>query len=897
MATAVPSAGTLQHFLCNRIWIVWSDAEYGQKTKKWRLTPVQAQQWLERMPAFDREVLEDSPLFELLEQVYSGLDEDWLPPEQKVHAVAALKAFRKAHPAKIAQAMTAAVVLSCWLEIWMSESRSSHYENANALRSTTGLLGFPRWAENRWTTAILSHVRSKLLHYPIEPTIGQFHVLSQPPENSPHREFLGIYGPALARVVAALSAEDLSAPADQQLLRTARAALEMCGWCNGHREECNLLDQRLGDELQSPLPSGEPWADFVNSTLASQPVQQRGEWIRLLRHLGTVGFNKPNKAWAELLMPLIASFDRQALTEITGRWLQQILDTPPLLWNPTATLEEMDRPDYRRRAQEAARSAPFKFGTIGLVGALASPESAAHLAKFIEQVAQLKANHRTQLTMHGSAAIRVLSAMPEPSVPAQLSRLSLRVRWPKFKKLIAKEFDKLVANKGLDRREVEEASVPDFDLHDGVTTLAFGDFRATLTLGRSEKPSVSWTADDGKVSRVMPKALKETHPTAAATVKQTAAEIEAMLTAQRTRLDLLMRRDRAWPIDLWRQRYLNHGLIGTLARRLIWTIDNVAVIWRDGQLVDRAGSPVSPSPTSTVKLWHPAQQPAADVLAWRQTLVDWNITQPFKQAYREIYILTDAELRTNTYSNRFAAHIVKGPTLLAITQARHWKSGTHGGTSSPCCEWPDLPVWADWWLEAAGTEYTPYGAPLYLATDQVRFRRRNDPPTAPLPLSEVPALIFSETLRDIDLFVGVASVGNDPNWTDGSGRERYHAYWHNYSFGDLSETAKTRRAVLTNLLPRMTKLRDRWSLDDKFLVIRGQLRTYKIHLGSGNILMTPNDQYLCIVPDRSTHDGDERLFLPFEGDTILSVILSKALMLADDAAIKDPSIVSQIGRQ
>ena len=37
--------------------------------------------------------------------------------------------------------------------------------------------------------------------------------------------------------------------------------------------------------------------------------------------------------------------------------------------------------------------------------------------------------------------------------------------------------------------------------------------------------------------------------------------------------------------------------------------------------------------------------------------------------------------------------------------------------------------------------------------------------------------------------------------------------------------------------------------------------------------------------------------LPFEGDTLLSIILSKALLLADDENIKDTSIVNQIGRR
>jgi len=32
----------------------------------------------------------------------------------------------------------------------------------------------------------------------------------------------------------------------------------------------------------------------------------------------------------------------------------------------------------------------------------------------------------------------------------------------------------------------------------------------------------------------------------------------------------------------------------------------------------------------------------------------------------------------------------------------------------------------------------------------------------PLRMDRVPALVFSEIMRDVDLFVGVGSIGNDP---------------------------------------------------------------------------------------------------------------------------------------
>ena len=72
--------------------------------------------------------------------------------------------------------------------------------------------------------------------------------------------------------------------------------------------------------------------------------------------------------------------------------------------------------------------------------------------------------------------------------------------------------------------------------------------------------------------------------------------------------------------------------------------------------------------------------------------------------------------------------------------------------------------------------------------------------------------------------------------------------------------------------------------------MRGDRATYKIHLGSGNVLMEPGSRYLCIVPAA----GPSRVLLPFEGDQTLTVILSKAFLLADDTKIKDAAIVSQL---
>ena len=139
----------------------------------------------------------------------------------------------------------------------------------------------------------------------------------------------------------------------------------------------------------------------------------------------------------------------------------------------------------------------------------------------------------------------------------------------------------------------------------------------------------------------------------------------------------------------------------------------------------------------------------------------------------------------------------------------------------------------------------------------------------------------------------MASIGNDPNWED-HGTQQYNGYWHSYSFGPLTtSSAQVRREGLEKMLPRLS-IAPRCSIRNQFLVVRGDLRTYKIHLGSGNILMEPNDQYLCIVPDGSKRIANTKIFLPFEEDGMFSLILSKAFLLAEDTKITDPTIMRQI---
>jgi hypothetical protein len=293
--------------------------------------------------------------------------------------------------------------------------------------------------------------------------------------------------------------------------------------------------------------------------------------------------------------------------------------------------------------------------------------------------------------------------------------------------------------------------------------------------------------------------------------------------------------------------------------------------------------------------------PTAEVEAWRRRVEELGIVQPFKQAHREVYLLTDAERETDVYSNRFAGHILRQHQFAALARGRGWRYALQGAWDAPdeqaVLDLPQHGLRATFWVDRpwdADDDWNDAGVFNHVLTDQVRFL---DPDGGDAHLSDVPVRVLSEVLRDVDLFVGVASIGNDPAWRDSGDarRDTWDRYWADYSFGELGAAAEVRRDLLARLLPKLA-IADVATLDQRFLRVRGNLRTYKIHLGSGNILMEPNDQYLCIVPGRGDGSRDD-VMLPFEGDRTLSIVLSKALLLASDDKIVDPTITSQINRR
>lgn len=466
--------------------------------------------------------------------------------------------------------------------------------------------------------------------------------------------------------------------------------------------------------------------------------------------------------------------------------------------------------------------------------------------------------------------------------------------------------ERAAASQGISIAEVEEAVVPTCGLDaSSRRTFKIGDVESELSIEPTGAVSIEWRKQ-GKALKSKPK-FSDGDKRAVSEITATKKAIEAALRSQKARLESLFLLERSWPFSVWRDRYLDHPLISSLARRLIWRFQgsgfDVLGIAPDGKPVDIEDRTIHGLDDNTaVRLWHPLDSGLSAIEAWREYLVSHEIQQPFKQAYREVYIVTDAERVTRTYSNRFAAHILKQYQCAALMRQRGWRYSLQGyfdSINTPSLSLPSAGLVARFAVDVPyfdGGQDANYvsdtGIAFYVVTDQVRFEQQDG--SVPVPLEEVPPRLFSEVMRDIDLFVSVTSIGNDPTWQDHPEPDRFGEYWNSFAFGMLSESAHTREAVLRRLLPRLS-ISDKAHIDGRYLVVRGKLRTYKIHLGSGHVLMSPNDQYLCIVTRQSAAEISHQLvYLPFEGDTTLAIILSKAFMLANDTNIKDPTIVSQI---
>lgn len=283
----------------------------------------------------------------------------------------------------------------------------------------------------------------------------------------------------------------------------------------------------------------------------------------------------------------------------------------------------------------------------------------------------------------------------------------------------------------------------------------------------------------------------------------------------------------------------------------------------------RGPAGVRPLQGEHLRLIHPVrllqQIGGAGVLsAWQRWLVAEQRVQPFKQAFRELYVPTPAEQEAGDFSARYAQRPILTGLAQGLLQARGWTIQND--------EEPTALSFVNGW-----TATTYFNTGRYFteedqgASGEIRFMHDGET----RPLVEVPPACFSEAMRDLDLVVTRAMPD--------SGGDTLEAHT---SGGTIASRIDLLRAIEPTLGGGVLEFRDR------HVLVRGQRADYRIHLGSGHIHIEPG-AYLCIVPASAM--ARSGVSLPFaEEDLKTAEIVSKVLLLANDAKIMDPSILRQI---
>ena len=163
-------------------------------------------------------------------------------------------------------------------------------------------------------------------------------------------------------------------------------------------------------------------------------------------------------------------------------------------------------------------------------------------------------------------------------------------------------------------------------------------------------------------------------------------------------------------------------------------------------LVDVQGNPFLLSDNGRICLWHPLLANSAERQAWQQKIVERQIKQPVRQVFREYYQAPEAE-QAQCHTQLFAEHVLAIRPLLGMARREGWVIEKDVGLIRQFG-----PIRATFVVDA---ELYP-GAAGYGESGKVYCEQRQGRRWAPVYITDMAPVVFSEICRAVDLLVSVA---------------------------------------------------------------------------------------------------------------------------------------------
>lgn len=307
-----------------------------------------------------------------------------------------------------------------------------------------------------------------------------------------------------------------------------------------------------------------------------------------------------------------------------------------------------------------------------------------------------------------------------------------------------------------------------------------------------------------------------------------------------------------------------HPIIGRILHELLFKCkDHIGFYTIDGVL-QTLEKDIELDDHDTLTITHPIHlKESSNWVQWQHHMLENAIKQPFKQVFRELYVMTDDELKNDGFTNRFAGYQIEGKKMLGVMKSRGWMINDYDGfekVNHKSNVRVDMYCYADWFMPSEVESPS---------LEKVKFMDNKTNKT--VAMSSLSPVLFSETMRDIDLVVSVAYVGGVDVLLNHT-------------------TMEMRKRILEHNLA-LFHVND-YSFDKHHINIVGTYGHYSVHLGSGIIHMQGKGM-LPVFPVHAQQRG--HIFLPFvDEDPKTAEIISKVLMLASDDKIKDPSVLMHL---
>ncbi|WP_434036210.1 DUF5724 domain-containing protein [Formosa sp. 4Alg 33] len=310
---------------------------------------------------------------------------------------------------------------------------------------------------------------------------------------------------------------------------------------------------------------------------------------------------------------------------------------------------------------------------------------------------------------------------------------------------------------------------------------------------------------------------------------------------------------------------MQHPIVKVMLSKLVMYVPEreITGFYNEGTLTDASGKTHPLAEDDVLRIAHASHlYQAVEWDMYQKYVFAERITQPFKQVFRELYLITNDEREHSNRSERYQGHQIQPNKTVALLRGRGWTVSMEDGLQKVYHKRgfiATMYAMADW--------YSPSDAEAP-TLEVIQFHAIDSYKN--IPLTEIPPVVFSEIMRDIDLVVSVAHVGGvDP---------------------EASHSTMEMRGALAEASAQLFKLKN-ITVKERHIFIKGTLGEYSIHLGSGQV--SKNGLSLSIIPVHSQHRG--RMFLPFvDEDPKSAEIISKMKLLSEDNKIQDPTILAQI---